>query len=134
MKQTDIIYLAGFIDGEGSITMIHGINNGYSPFIAITNTNKAIIEWVQKRVGRGKIHAYEAWKEGQKPYYTWRIYNRQALELAKELLPYLKIKRVQAQLLIDYYEGFELNKQNQLANPDSSKIMGKFRALNQRGV
>lgn len=54
--ETEKSYLAGIIDGEGSIMLTRFHKSEYhSPCISIASTDLELLEWVKSTVGSGKI-------------------------------------------------------------------------------
>jgi hypothetical protein len=98
MKREDLIYLAGIIDGEGSI----GISpNGASYIIKLQvyNNSLVLIKWVQKTFG-GTIYTTEPKKKAHARSYTVRWLGTAAVPLLRKVKSFLKIKRKQAYLAI----------------------------------
>jgi len=103
----DIVYLAGIVDGEGSIilerrTKLRPQEKSvmYSPRIAISNTDYRLMEWLKEKFGGNitKTKRGNNWKD----CYAWGMSRSKAIELARMLMPYLKLKSVQAYCLSCY--------------------------------
>lgn len=103
----DLAYLAGFIDGEGCIGIHHrGKAKGRKPTVrvSITNTDKNILIWCKNFIGLGgtlKIHnknGNNKWKTAYRLEYDCK----KAEALLRMVVPYLKIKKEQALLAIEY--------------------------------
>ena len=107
---TFIIWLAGFMDGEGSISVcratIHRAKREINPIhtvaVDIYNTNYEILKRIKDEFGIGKVQTYSAKNRltGGKPVYHWRATRRQALPLLQMVYPYLILKKEQAYLAI----------------------------------
>lgn len=56
MTETEKAYIAGIIDGEGSVMLqrIHK-NEHPSPCVSITSTTLELLEWVKDTVGKGRV-------------------------------------------------------------------------------
>jgi len=98
-------YIAGIIDGEGSLIIEKGKNRKNFDFcIRITNTSVTVIEWLRRRIG-GNILSRKptAYKNtlGKKTIYVLTI-DRQAdlVKLLTFITPYLIIKRRQAEIML----------------------------------
>lgn len=50
MTETDKAYIAGIIDGEGSISNEHP-----APCVSIASTTLELLKWIQKTVDKGTI-------------------------------------------------------------------------------
>lgn len=99
-------YLAGIIDGEGSISIIRVHEKDRIPIyhrisINIVNTNPWIILYAQFIFG-GYIHKKKRsdghW--GTKPCYAWQVEGPKAEKTLIELYPYLFLKQRQAKLCL----------------------------------
>ena len=108
VKQLSIVdaaYLAGFIDGEGTITLSRKHKNENRQLaITISNTERQILEFCLKAIGAGKITNKRITKSHHTPSFTYAIYNRQALTVLKQIEPYLRSYKVRrAQLILENY-------------------------------
>ena len=97
-------YLAGILDGEGHITIRirHLLKRYYSPFIEVTNTRKLLLEWIQSRWGGSIVEDSYARKNRSNTAtcWKWRIESNRVKDVLKQVMPYLVIKKEQAQLVI----------------------------------
>ncbi len=92
-------YLAGLIDGEGSIVVSHNRTrkDGYArPNLRLTlgNTYKPIIDWLQKNFGGSVVT--EKVKGNRKPSWQWVVSGSRASNILELVYPHLKIKFKQA--------------------------------------
>ena len=110
ISQTELAYLAGFIDGEGTITLNYRRDrDSFQPLISITNTDKMIIEWLANIFSGGGIteynstHTHSFKYENRKTLYVYQL-GRQSeiVKLLESILPYLKVKKKRAELLLIY--------------------------------
>jgi hypothetical protein len=102
MTKEELIYLAGFIDGEGCIRIQRHQKNFVSLTVEIVNTNEQIIRLIAKWF-KGNVRCREGkgnWKN------VWVFYNsgKNAAILLEAVYPYLLIKKEQV------YIGLEFNK------------------------
>jgi len=110
LSNEELAYWAGFVDGEGSIKIIKrrpgrgATNPSYIPYLAIINTNKAIIEELKRVFETGTIWHKKPSKPNHRDAYGWYVSAKKCVEILKKLLPYLKIKKPQAETLIEYYQ------------------------------
>ena len=103
-----LAYAAGIVDGEGSIcfTSPKGGNYPYHGLrVSVTNTNEWLINWFWFSFG-GKIYIKPAHR-GRKVCYQWQIWGKSALDFLKVIVPFLQIKRPQAELAIAFQERKE---------------------------
>jgi hypothetical protein len=99
-----IIYLAGFCDGEGTITIVKQVRiqratPSYIGMLSVGNTNEEVLDLYVKTFG-GKITQTKQWSQRHKPYFQWWIYSSGMVKALEAMLPYLIIKREAAQLVI----------------------------------
>lgn len=102
--QLDFAYFAGLFDGEGSISFAHRKTRHFlEPKISITNTDKAIMEEVHLNFG-GHLYSYpDKRNPNWKQRYEWYVHNMNDIEIfLSKILPYLKIKHKQAELMIEF--------------------------------
>lgn len=56
LSATDAAYLAGLVDGEGTIGLTHRhAHENRQLVLSIANTEAGILQWVRERTGIGKI-------------------------------------------------------------------------------
>ena len=108
MTETEKAYLAGIIDGEGSIMLIRLSNTTHpAPVLSVPSTTIELLHYIQKIIGFGKIIPKTNYnKEKHKDCYTFTLIRNQALDVIKEIYPYLIIntKRERARLLLTDYK------------------------------
>jgi hypothetical protein len=140
MSPLDLSYMAGLVDGEGNISLSWvgcvGKQNLH-PNIAIANSNRDVLEWVLIVVGWGGISTKPRNNPKWKDAYSWRINGHLAIQFAKALLPYLKIKRIQAETLIEFEKTIQLKEFRHKLPPEvraeRERIKAKMTILNMRG-
>lgn len=105
LSSTDAAYIAGLLDGEGTVTLTRKhLNENRQLCVSISNTEKPMLEFVKQSTGVGKITNKRTTKSIHSPSYTYAVYNRQALDLLREVLPWLKsYKRERAVLVLRDY-------------------------------
>ncbi|MFN4218196.1 MAG: LAGLIDADG family homing endonuclease [Candidatus Bipolaricaulia bacterium] len=58
-------YLAGLIDGEGTITLARKYKGAHRHLlVSISNTERPVLEWVQRVIGAGRITTKRIYKSG----------------------------------------------------------------------
>ena len=93
----DLVYLAGIIDGEGTISY----NNIRYPSvrIIITNNSMELMEWLAAKFG-GHIATRDRELYGRS--YYWALYDKPSVrELLELVKPHLIIKRNHAEIAIE---------------------------------
>lgn len=98
-------YLAGLIDGEGTITLSR--RNRYKHrglVVTISNTEMILLKHVQTVTGVGKITNKRIAQPSHTPSYTYQVTNRQALGLLEQITRYMKShKAARARLALKKY-------------------------------
>jgi hypothetical protein len=105
LSDTEAAYVAGIIDGEGTITLTktHRRENR-RPVISISSTEMPLLRYVQAVVGAGRITRKMRTREHHSPSFAYAISSRQALALLARVTPYLRTYKSQrAQLLLSEY-------------------------------
>lgn len=95
---TNLAYMAGLIDGEGSITLMK-CGKYYGSRLGVHMTDHAVVEWLADVTGVGRVRLSR--REGKSDIYKWEIFSRQAYAVLSAILPYLKSKKPQAELIIE---------------------------------
>ena len=98
---TDIewAYLAGIVDGEGSIT---ASSNGQDRIrVTVTSTSRGLIDWMVARVG-GSVCNRRPASPRHKPTYGCEVSYVKAKSFLRGVLPYLLIKARHAELALQF--------------------------------
>jgi hypothetical protein len=105
LSPTDAAYIAGLVDGEGTITLSRKHSGEQRQLVvSISNTERPLLDFVLRRVGAGKVTS----KRMSKPHHalglTYTLCNRQALTFLEQIAPFLQsYKRKRARLVLDNY-------------------------------
>jgi LAGLIDADG-like domain len=105
LSPVDAAYLAGLIDGEGTIALTR-IHRGQNRQLAVTisSTELALLEWTKSATGVGKITSKRTSAPQHSPGYTYCVANRQALALLTQVHQYLRsYKALRSRLVIENY-------------------------------
>lgn len=96
MKEVELAYAAGIVDGEGCIRITHPgtLPTVYSISAEIVNTSKDMLDWFQCRWG-GAIQKRKL-RPRHKPTMTWVLQSNQAMQFLTDIAPYLVVKKEQA--------------------------------------
>ena len=104
MVKPDYSYLAGIVDGEGSILITCYHHHGRKSWrikLTISNTSKRIIDKVIDAFGG---YCTESRRKGANfVLYQWDIYGKHARKALEEIKPYLIEKQAQAELAIKFH-------------------------------
>lgn len=106
MKETEKAYLAGLIDGEGTVSIVrlHSRGQGFEHYVAsveISNTDMRMIDWVAKRLGGSIVANRRKVVAGHKVVYRIGLRNRLAEAVLREVMPFLVVKGRQAELVME---------------------------------
>jgi hypothetical protein len=147
MSNLTAAYIAGFVDGEGYLSIVpyhHSVSNKiyYKTNIKVANTNKEIIEWLKAEFG-GWIYVRKfASDKNYKDAYCWQMSGKNSIDFLMGIQPYLRIKRRQCELLleksrIESSRNMKVSNDNREYSEDISnrieEIYLELRRLNKRG-
>ena len=122
ISETDIAYIAGLFDGEGSIQIKRAIekkkkHNGKPGYrlsnsmrinMEVTMTDESVLRWLHEVLGVGTLRPKKVKgkrKDGTKylPQWKWRATFRDAYYVCRLLWPYAHTKLPKIQKVIDHY-------------------------------
>lgn len=109
MLETEKAWLAGYIDGDGCITVYKktGKESHYvSMMVAIDSADPELLEEVS-RIAGGNIITKKKYDDNHRQTYTWRLCgSAKIIALLRELLPYFRcnFKKGRAKLLVERWE------------------------------
>lgn len=145
-------YLAGFIDGDGTITIqkrTEHSQNGYRASLVVYNCNDKIVKLLDKTFGKGSTRAKltgtgnKKSTENWRPCTEWKITDNKAINAIKLVYPFLRLKRKQADIIIEYanirkmYSRSELrwhkDKKNYVKT-NLKRLKQSITSLNKRGT
>lgn len=113
----DIRYIAGFWDGDGSITIqkqkwISKNRAGVQHFLCIkvSNTDKRILEEIKSYFNVGTVMSNGKSKAKNRQAWQYQSSANDAYKIIKKLYPYLVIKKEQAELALHFQERMNKNK------------------------
>ncbi|MFC0477163.1 LAGLIDADG family homing endonuclease [Robertmurraya beringensis] len=109
MKEWEASYVAGIIDGEGSISLTRMHKGEFRrPCISISSTDKELLIYIKRLTG-GVINNKKNYNpERHKNSYTLTIKKKEnVFEVLEKIHPYLRInkKRARALWILRYYEN-----------------------------
>jgi hypothetical protein len=110
LSETDAAYLAGMIDGEGSIMVSDRRKtrpNASRPSIKVTihNTHYPLMQWLSEKTGTGTIHERKAEDmrgnvQARKNIYYWCVTSVTAVYVLQQVVSFLIEKKELAQRAI----------------------------------
>jgi len=104
MKKTDLAYAAGIVDGEGCIAIHkqYAKRSWFSLTVQVTSTNEWLCEYMKFMFG-GTVRSHpQTYNGSQKLIWRWTICSYKASEFLQLIMPYLNLKRPQAELGIKF--------------------------------
>lgn len=107
MKETDYAYLAGVLDCDGWFSVSKTVSRvspsyspTYSPNVGAVSTSEPFAHWLLETFG-GRIDRKKAHGLGTKPKYSWQLRVRELSDVLPFVIPYLRNKRRQAELILE---------------------------------
>jgi hypothetical protein len=112
LSRDDLGYLAGIFDGEGSVIINLGTTRhrgeGHAPAyqlqVTISNTHRGLMEWIHASLG-GSLTAHKF--DRALVCHNWKMTDARAGEFLELLLPFLRVKREQAEVGIAFRAHIE---------------------------
>jgi hypothetical protein len=107
---TDFAYLAGLIDGDGYVTIYRRTSRNqwteWSAFIRIVNTHPGIKDLAE--LGGGTRYTRSRPQRGRtKELWCIQWYGANAYALAEGVLPFIRLKRPQMELVLRFRDTFQ---------------------------
>ena len=130
IAQTDIAYIAGLFDGEGSIHFKRGpekkkkhngtghrISNSMRISMEITMTDESVLIWLHEVLGVGTLTPKKVKgrrKDGTKylNQYRWRCTFRDAYQVCLLIWPFAHVKLPKIQQIIEHYASEKIMEGN----------------------
>ena len=121
-----LAYIAGLFDGEGCVQFKKRMetkgrlksgkirrSNSTIITLELSMTDQPVVRWIHKILKVGSINLNIKNKSpSAKPHYKdqlrWRCGYRDALKVAKLIIPYARVKREKLQKIIKHYDKFSL--------------------------
>lgn len=109
MTSKEKAYIAGIIDVDGSIMLISFHKNQLpTPMVSIRSATLELLQWIKSTIGKGTIINKKNYNvDRHKNSYTYYLKYNDAIDLLKEIEPYLIIetKKKRAQMLVNRYKA-----------------------------
>jgi hypothetical protein len=149
LSEAELAYIAGIVDGEGTIIVgfksVLGKTPTYFLRISVEMTHEGLIDWLASKlrpkdaprrtsIGRQRPQRFT---QPQKRTHTVHIEGERALRLCERMLPYLIVKRSQAELAIRFpingKNGYHGRLTDEL-NVERQRVREAMTILNRRGA
>ena len=143
LTDIDAAYIAGLVDGEGCLSIVRQKNSNcrggfaYRCGFRIASSNQGIMEWLSEAIGAGCVKSHQPKMRNSKRQWSLDLWSDDASELTMRLLPYLRIKRPNAELLLAFQNALTQRVGVPLTDAEIAfreECYHKSRALNQRGL
>ena len=134
MGEIEKAYLAGIVDGEGTVTLTRRQKNQTpAPNVSVSNSSLPMLKWIKKRFG-GHISTKKTYKSHHRQTYVWAVSYDNAIRLLGQIEEYLIIKKPQAKLIISKYKKSTIRtgKYTKALLKKKMELVAKIRKLNQR--
>jgi LAGLIDADG endonuclease len=120
-NDVQLSYLAGIMDGEGTFN-IGLTKNKFNSRMYVVNTDERLIHWLKNTFG-GLTYTRNSLKNPHwKTKYEWIIEKAQIDPICKLIIPFLIIKKEQAELMVKFRTTFIKGKR-----PDLTEEIRSFR-------
>lgn len=133
LTDLELAYMAGFVDGEGCVSVATRLKIYMTPTVQVSNTNQAVLQWFLAAFG-GEIDVRRDHRPTRKQCNTWRVAGDKARRVLRALLPFLRVKKRQAELALSYSPKGRGYKRTPQDVEQVKTIILQIRALNKRGV
>ncbi len=114
MEELKYAYAAGLMDGEGSFMVGKTVDQRYNDYVhysvsaSVNITDPDIVDWLKQEFG-GKVRHRSARTSTREEQFQWTLREREELiNFCQKLLPYLKIKQLQAKIVLEFCSKFPL--------------------------
>jgi hypothetical protein len=103
---TDLAYAAGVIDSDGCIAVRRSVKAGegwqatYQPRVMLKQVTPQAVDLMESLFGGYRFVGNSTAKRGR-PLFGWEVHSAAAVRVCESVLPYLRIKREQAQNAIE---------------------------------
>ena len=143
LTETQKAYLAGFVDGEGCIS-ITKYKRSHQVTFRITNTNKEVLNYLCAITGLGYVNVFvmstaedrsPRFKDC-KPQWKWQFSANGMRELLPVILPYLIVKLKVAKTALELLQS-SLARGRGVSEEERSRrevLYARMKELNQRGI
>ena len=135
MNPQEKAYMAGIIDGEGTVTLSRAhANEMPAPKVSVANNSLQLLNWIKDKAGSGVIIKRTKREPQHGIQYVIDISDNAALTLLAEIKEYLMIKKSHAELLLSRYKAVTPRNGRYTKELLAKKmqLVAEIRALNQR--
>lgn len=131
-EEHELIYLAGYFDGEGCVSIT---SHGSMPQLTVTvqTSDKEILDlFAECFGGRVRKVTYRSSKACRRQMYSWERYSSNGQPVLEALLPWLRGKKEQAILALKMNYGLPRIKLAEQEWANRYEILAAVKAINNR--
>ena len=132
LEEVEKAYLAGIVDGEGTVTLTrHHKNETHTPRVCVANNNLELLNWIKLKWG-GVIVSKKKYKIHHRDSYVWYVAQDRAIRFLNEIKQYLIIKKPHADLITSEYKSVthRAGKYTPRMLKKKMRLVAKIRKLN----
>lgn len=148
VEEIDYAYLAGIVDGEGTIAIIKNKKSkrntyrtdSYRLQLVVTNTNGDLMEWLITNFGgAASPHKGDKRNPNSKRWFAWHLHGLKAIKILTKIEPYLIIKHENVEVAFAFYDNCTKKSKTGRMKPkwlvDTCEMYyQQMKALNKTGV
>lgn len=137
LTESNLGYLAGIIDGEGTVTLIRKHRNEMpSPEITIATTSSELLSWLATHVGCGHVRKKIRRSASHRQAFTWCVRGNKALDLLMLIKERLHIKKPHADIICSQYKKLTPRNGRYTAEMEQAKLslFAEIKTLNKKGI
>lgn len=143
LSVADAAYLAGLVDGEGTLSLWRcrraGNRSGfqYQITFTISQASHPFLEEIRQMVGNGRIGRSNPNKSApqHKACFVLVFGNHPTRWVLPQLMPYLRRKRRQAEVVLKYFATLEVaSRRNTAGHEERAALYAECHDLNRRGL
>jgi len=132
--ELEAAYLAGLVDGDGTIGVYMHRRNGanYSPRLRLAMTDKGVLDYLSSVWGGNVVESsYSTGRLGTKRYYIlqWMAHSV-LMDILFRIMPFLHGKRPQAEALLEYCRSRNNGVAHSAFSPYEIELSGIISDLN----
>jgi len=132
LTDTKIAYLAGLFDGEGTIGY-YNFRQRHESTVMITNSDPRVMNWIMDKIRYGNVHTVKkSYARRKHVVHHWRICGKPRVkDFLETIVPYLIIKRDQAELLLNLWANENPGKNRRTPNVElqRNKVLEQLKLL-----
>lgn len=133
IPNTQYAYLAGLVDGEGTISIYLNQRGYYITHTSITLTSEDLILWLQETFDGNVHHIKNDRKAEHQERWKWQISSTLMRTHLPSMLPYLRLKRRHAEIALEFLSGRRRGTNITYGTEWQTVLYEEIRVLNLRG-